>query len=96
VANVTIELCPYAHECLAYRNYATRTLLVHQPHPVERALFEHPIVHQNGTVVDRPRDVILAGSLEPGLYPLRARLGELIREKEIPGTFIVTAFSSLD
>jgi hypothetical protein len=86
VANVSLVLCPYAHECVAYRDFAPRTLLVHQPHPVEAGLFQHPILQPNGTVVLRSRDVILAGSLEAGMYPLRARLAKLIQNKVIPGT----------
>jgi hypothetical protein len=53
---------------------------------VEAGLFQHPILQPNGTVVLRSRDVILAGSLEAGMYPLRARLAKLIQNKVIPGT----------
>jgi len=79
LANVSLVLAPYAHELLEYRDYGKQALLVQQPHPVEPRLFEHPL---NGP---KTRDVILAGSLEAPMYPLRHRLSEMIKAGKIPG-----------
>jgi hypothetical protein len=79
LANVSIVLAPYAHELFEYKKYVKQALLVHQPHPVEPRLFKHD--------VQGPKEVevLLAGSLEAPMYPLRHRLGELIKQKKIPG-----------
>ena len=79
LANVSLVIAPYAHELFDYKKYGKQALLVHQPHPVEARLFEHD--------VDGPRDidVLLAGSLEAPLYPLRHRLGEMVKANKIPG-----------
>ena len=79
LANVSIVLAPYAHELFEYKKYVKQALLVHQPHPVEPRLFKHDV---NGP---KEVDVLLAGSLEAPMYPLRHRLGELIKQKKIPG-----------
>lgn len=79
LANVSLVIAPYPQELLEYRDYGKQALLVHQPHPVEPRLFEHD--------VEQPRsiDVMLAGSLEGPMYPLRHRLGNLIKEGTLPG-----------
>lgn len=79
LANVSIVLAPYAHELFEYKKYVKQALLVHQPHPVEPRLFEHDVS------APREIDVLLAGSLEAPMYPLRHRLGELIKQNKIPG-----------
>lgn len=83
LANVSLVIAPYAHELFEYRKYDQQALLVHQPHPAEARLFKHDID------AEREIDVLLAGSLEAPMYPLRHRLGELVKQKLIPGMLLV-------
>lgn len=83
---MSIVLCPYANECYDYKQaYERSVLLVHQPHPVNVDLFHHPIRDASGQPVERSRDVLLAGSLEAPMYPLRHRLSLMIEDGKLPG-----------
>lgn len=79
VANVTLVLAPYAYELFEYKSkFGEQALLVHQPHFIDAAIFYHPPSDR------RPEQIILAGDLG-AFYPFRARLADMIRNKELPG-----------
>lgn len=85
-ANATLALCPYPHEIIEYAEFQKQTLFVHQPHPVEKEIFQFPIWDKSGRVVKRSINVFLAGSLDRAYYPLRVRLAQMIEKEEIEGT----------
>ncbi|KAI9630473.1 hypothetical protein KEM48_013969 [Puccinia striiformis f. sp. tritici PST-130] len=71
LANVTLVPAPYAYELFEYRSeFATQTLLVHQPHFIDKKIFYHPVADT------RPEDIITAGDLGAGcILSIRSKIG---------------------
>ena len=68
VSNVSLVLAPYPNEIIEYQQWTRNALFVHQPHPVDERLFQHAIYHPDGSIVDRPTQVQLAGNMDASFY----------------------------
>ena len=71
VSNVSLVLAPYPNEIIEYQQWTRNALFVHQPHPVDERLFQHAIYHPDGSIVDRPTQVQLAGNMDASFYVRR-------------------------
>lgn len=71
---VKLAMLTYAWELLEYQEVHD-ALIVHSPHTVNPDIFRHNVNSR------REIDVLLAGSTNPGVYPLRQRFSKLIQRE---------------
>ena len=87
--NISIFLQKYAYEIdLYHKSFSYNRVLVHSPASAEPLIFYTPIVLNSDTPPIRDIDVLVVGARHSFVYPIRTRLGQMIKDGLIKNSYV--------
>ena len=87
--NVSIFLQTYAYEIdLYHKSFSYNRIIAHSPHCAEPLIFYPPLVLNSDIPPVRDIDVLVVGARNHFVYPIRARLGQMIKDGIIKNGYV--------